>query len=157
MSNVASKLIDSASEGDKARLDTFIVDEVKVTTIMPNGAKSTKSVGYGATLTAPEVDLNLDRWYDVSWVDQYGNEWDYGYDTVTYPVTLTAKLTPKKDTVQVASKVLGDCYNATAPERAWVNGSTPEVLKSGVPAGFNVLNKFTWYKDSTSIWKGIGK
>ena len=26
-------------------------------------------------------------------------------------------------------------------------------MKTGVPAGFNVLNKFTWFKDSNSIWK----
>ena len=54
---------------------------------------------------------------------------------------------------KIAGQVVKDGYGATAPERAWVNGSTPEVLTEGIPEGFNVLNKFTWYKDSTSLWK----
>ncbi|MBO5277348.1 MAG: InlB B-repeat-containing protein [Clostridia bacterium] len=54
---------------------------------------------------------------------------------------------------KIAGQVVKDGYGTSAPERAWVNGSTPEVLTEGIPEGFNVLNKFTWYKDSTSLWK----
>ena len=56
----------------------------------------------------------------------------------------------------IASVVLTDGYGPTganAEKRAFVNGQTPEVLKEGVPEGYKTLNKFEWYKDSTSMWK----
>ena len=152
MSDVASSLMNTASEEDKARLETFVVDEVAVTFVLADGAKTTQTVAYGEKLVAPVIDNNAD-WYNVTWKDQYGKVWDFEYSKVTYPVTLTAVFTPVEEVKQVASKVLGDCYGADSVERAFVNGSTPEVLTTGVPAGFNVLNKFTWYKDSNSIWK----
>jgi hypothetical protein len=136
-----------------ARLSAFVVDDVTVNFVMPDGTKTTQTVDYGAKLTAPQIDYNQNWFVCEGWKDQYGNVWDFEHNVASYPVTLTSSLAPAEEVKQVASKVLGDCYGATAPERAWVNGSTPEVLKSGVPAGFNVLNKFTWYKDSTSIWK----
>lgn len=155
LSTAASRAMAKAdvSDADKARLDPFVVDETKVTFVALDGTKTTQMVKYGSKLTAPQFNYDQNWFVFEGWKDQYGNVWDFEHNVVSYPVTLTPSLAPAEEVKQVASKVLGDCWGATAPERAWVNGSTPEVLKSGVPAGFNVLNKFTWYKDSTSIWK----
>ena len=152
MSSVASALKQTASAEDKARLEAFLVDDVTVTFVMPDGSKTTQTVAYGSKLTAPTLNYSAD-WYNVAWKDQYGKAWDFDYSQATYPATLTATFTAVDEVKQVASKALGDCYGADSVERAWVNGSTPEVLKTGVPVGFNVLNKFTWFKDSNSIWK----
>ena len=156
LSSVASTLMNSASAEDKARLDAFIVDDVTITFVMPDGSKTTQTVAYGSKLTAPTLNLD-EQWYNFNgWTDQYGNVWDFEKNIASYPVTLTPSL-ELTEWKQIATKALKDGYNdLNEPKRAWVNGDTPDVLTTGVPAGFNVLNRFTWYKESTSMWTAGG-
>ena len=162
LASVASALKQTASEEDKARLEAFLVDDVTVTFVMPDGSKTTQTVAYGSKLTAPSVGNIDEDWMTFEgWKDQYGNVWNFDKNVASYPATLTASIVNSDEWKQIATKTMTDGYepNATAEnaaKRAWVNGSTPEVLSTGVPAGYNVLNKYTWYKDSTSMWTAGG-
>ena len=158
LSDVATRVINGGAEASVAeRLTPFVVDTVKVTYVLTDGSKQTEEVAYGGTLTPPTLNYS-EAWATFQgWQDQYGNTWDLAKDTASYPVTLTPIFTTPMAAKQVASVVIKDGYDATHASRAWVNGSTPEILTEGKPAGFNVLNKFTWYKESASLWMADGR
>ncbi|MBO5277198.1 MAG: hypothetical protein J6B05_00925, partial [Clostridia bacterium] len=156
LSDVATRVINGGAEASVAeRLTPFVVDTVKVTYVMPDGSKQTEEVAYGETLQGPSFEA--DGYVINGLTDQYGKVVNLNTYKATTPVTITVDLGLAQNETTITTQIVKDGYAATAPERAFINGSTGTTVTEGVPAGYGgSALRLDWYKDSTSLWKANG-
>ena len=150
LSTVATKVMESASDADKARLEAFVVEDTQVTFVMPDGSKTTKTVDYGAKLTSPAIGEYDEKWYTFEgWKDQYGNVWDFEHNVATYPVTLTASFTsnavyPAANTTLVWEHVWNNDYfeGGNQVEGVWSDMAAPSCFTKVSEYSWNNQNDF---------------
>ena len=84
----------------------------------------------------------------------------YGWDDadiyMTGTISITCDYTEGLIKSTIEKQMIKDGYAATAPERAFQNGSTATVVTEGIPEGYESMLRLDWYQESTSLWKAGG-
>ena len=151
MSDVATKVINSnETELKKTQVVPYVVDEVTVKYVMPDGSTETETVAYGSKLSGPTYNRES---YAINATEQYGNAINFATYEATLPVTIDVELTAKPKTTAVEGQLIKGLYGAAAPERAWSNGPTGTAVTEGIPNGYSSMIRLDWYQQSTSQWK----
>ncbi len=153
MTDVATEVSNSAgvSEETKAQVAPYMVDDVTLTYVLPDGSTQKERVAYGAQVSGPTYDKD---YYVISEAtDQYGNAVNLANYNATLPVTIDVQFLTKKT---VTKQWIKDGYPATNEARAWQNGSTATTVTEGIPNGYSSVLRLDWYQQSTSQWKAGG-
>ena len=143
MTDVATEISNSAgvSEETKAQVAPYIVDDVTLTYVLPDGSTQKERVAYGEQVSGPKYDKNV--YVISSATDNYGNAIDLGSYQATIPATITIEFDMAK--AVVAPSAIIDSSNAHLTLSNNAAGVT-------APAGFSSVTNL--FSASGNTWNG---